>query len=82
MSKKRWTLFAVLIAMSLACLVSVMRMGAANPTSGMISPGSPPLSWNGTAAWRNKQWRSDLRGRSELRYLHADGGRNTGGLGG
>lgn len=49
MSKKRWTLFVVLIAMSLACLVSVMRMRAANPTSGMISTSSPPLSWNGTA---------------------------------
>ena len=50
MSKKRWTLIVVLIAMSMACLVSVMRMRAANPTSGMISPGSPPLAWNGTAA--------------------------------
>ena len=49
MSKKRWTLFVVLIAMSLACLVSVMRMRAANPTSGMISTSSPPLAWDGTA---------------------------------
>lgn len=44
MSKKRWTLFVVLVAMSLACVVSVMRMGAANPTSGMavaLAPTNP-----------------------------------------
>ena len=49
MSKKRWTLFVALIAMSLACLVSVMRMGAANPTSGMITPTTNQVIWDGTA---------------------------------
>ena len=49
MSKKRWTLFVVFIGMSTACLISVMRMRAANPTSGTISPSSPPFVWNGTA---------------------------------
>ena len=50
MNKKRWTIFAGLMMMSLVCVVSVMRMGAANPTSGMITPTSEPLIWNGTAA--------------------------------
>jgi len=49
MNKKRWTIFAGLMVMSLVCIVSVMRMGAANPTSGMITPTSDPVIWDGTA---------------------------------
>ena len=50
MSKKRWTLFIGFIGVSLACALSVFRVGAANPSSGTMTPDSPPLMWNGTAA--------------------------------
>ncbi|HVF72841.1 MAG TPA: hypothetical protein VM940_14660 [Chthoniobacterales bacterium] len=49
MSKKRWTLFTVFLIPSLACLIAVVRMGAANPTTGTIAPNSQPLIWNGSA---------------------------------
>src|SRR2546421_11029971 len=50
MSGRRWTLFFVLVGMSLTCGLSILRMRAANPTSGMISLASGPISWTGTAA--------------------------------
>src|SRR5256714_4991815 len=50
MNKKRWVLCIVLLMLSLACGVSVWRLGAANPTSGSMSLNSPPVSWTGTAA--------------------------------
>src|SRR5437868_925993 len=50
MNKKRWTLFVLLAAMSFACLVSIWRVGAANPTTGTISLTSGSVSWSGTAA--------------------------------
>src|SRR4051794_1975293 len=50
MNRKRWMLSIVLLGMSLACTVSVWRLGAANPTSGAMSPTSAPVSWVGTAA--------------------------------
>jgi hypothetical protein len=62
MSKKRWTLFVVLMIMSLACVVSVMRMGAASPSSGLIAPTSPPLSWNGTAAGKTNNGEATCTG--------------------
>ncbi len=50
MSKKRWTLVAILTVMSLACFFSVLRLNAANPATGTISPTAPPVSWDGIAA--------------------------------
>ncbi len=50
MSKKRWLLFIGLVVVSFTCGVSVLRLGAASPTSGTINPSSPPVSWSGTAA--------------------------------
>jgi hypothetical protein len=50
MSKKRWTLFVGLAVMSLLCAISILRIGAANPTTGTISVNSAPISWVGTAA--------------------------------
>jgi len=50
MTKTRWLLGTGFLAGSLACFVAVLRMGAANPTSGMISPSSTTLTWDGTAA--------------------------------
>ncbi|MDQ6623632.1 MAG: hypothetical protein M3Y86_09135, partial [Verrucomicrobiota bacterium] len=50
MNKKRLSLVATLAALALACLLSVFRLGAANPASGTITPASAPLSWDGTAA--------------------------------
>src|SRR5689334_21435773 len=50
MTKQRWTISGLLLLMSLLCGVSVWRLGAANPTSGTISPTSPSISWTGTAA--------------------------------
>ena len=47
---KRRTMFVGLLMMSLACAVSVWRLGAANPTSGTMGPSSSPVSWTGTAA--------------------------------
>src|SRR5512146_972363 len=49
MTKKRWTTLIVLMLMSLACALSVWRLGAANPTTGTINPTSAPVSWTGTA---------------------------------
>ncbi len=46
----RWTFAALLAAAALVCLVAVYRSGAANPTSGSISPTSNVLAWDGTAA--------------------------------
>ncbi len=43
-------LFFVLVLMSLGCGLSILRIRAASPTSGMISLTSPPVSWTGTAA--------------------------------
>ena len=50
MNLKRWTLFGLLMLLSLACAISVMRLAAANPTAGSISPTSPKIAWTGTAA--------------------------------
>jgi hypothetical protein len=50
MSKSRWTLFSFFMILSFVCCVSVFRLGAADPTSGTITPTSGPISWNGTAA--------------------------------
>ncbi len=50
MKKTRWLLGSGFVAASLACFVAVFRLGAANPTSGTISPTSMPLTWDGTAA--------------------------------
>jgi len=36
MSKKRWLLFTGLVVVSLTCGLSVLRLGAASPTSGTI----------------------------------------------
>ena len=49
MNKKRWTLFAGLIIGSLICGFSVLRLPAASPTEGTISPTSDPVQWSGTA---------------------------------
>src|SRR6185295_5672862 len=50
MSRKRWTIFSVLIGMSLVCALSMFQIRAASPTSGTMSLSSSPLSWTGTAA--------------------------------
>src|SRR6185436_8216540 len=50
MNTRRWTIFSVLLVLSLVCAVSVFHIGAANPTSGVIMPSSSPVSWTGTAA--------------------------------
>ena len=49
MNKKRWTVFGVLMIFSLACAVSVVRLGAANPSAGTITPAAEPIAWTGTA---------------------------------
>ena len=49
MSNKRWMLFTGLMVGSLLCGLSVLRLGAASPTRGTISPNSAPVSWTGTA---------------------------------
>ncbi len=46
---KRWTFASSLLVLALLCAFSVLRMGAANPTSGTINPTSSPLVWDGTA---------------------------------
>jgi hypothetical protein len=56
MSKKRWTFVTLLLALSVGCGVSIFRLNAANPTSGMISPAAPPLSWTGAAAGGTSNW--------------------------
>src|SRR4051812_16798085 len=50
MTRKRWAIVSVLVVVGLICAVAVVRMGAANPTSGTISLNSGPVSWTGTAA--------------------------------
>ena len=50
MSRKRWTIFSLLIGMSLVCALSMFQIRAASPTSGTMSLASSPLSWTGTAA--------------------------------
>ena len=49
MNRKRWTLFGVLMIFALACSVSIIRLGAAGPSTGTITPSSPPIEWRGTA---------------------------------
>lgn len=48
MNMKRWTIFGALIILSVICTVSVMRLGAASPGSGTVTPTSPPILWTGT----------------------------------
>ena len=48
--RTRWTFAITLVAGALACLVAVFKTGAANPTSGTITPGSTRVEWDGTAA--------------------------------
>src|SRR5205085_4898801 len=50
MKKMRWTLASLFIVASLACFITVFRLGAANPSSNMITPSSAPVTWDGTAA--------------------------------
>ena len=50
MKKTRWLFGGGCVAASLVCFVAVLRLGAANPTSGMITPASTTLTWDGTAA--------------------------------
>lgn len=50
MNKKRWAFSSVLMLMALACVLFALRLGAANPTSGTITPVSAPLAWDGSAA--------------------------------
>src|SRR4051812_6806214 len=50
MSNQRWTLALIFVGLSLICGLSILRLRAANPTSGMISVNSAPVSWTGTAA--------------------------------
>jgi len=50
MNKMRWTLGGFFILASLACFISVLRLGAANPSSNMITPSSARVTWDGTAA--------------------------------
>jgi hypothetical protein len=50
MTKKRRTAFFILMGMGLLCALSILRIRAANPTSGTMSLTSDPLSWTGTAA--------------------------------
>ncbi|HJT81997.1 MAG TPA: hypothetical protein VJ719_12435, partial [Chthoniobacterales bacterium] len=47
--RRRWTTSVLLLLIGLACGVSVWRLGASNPTSGMMTPNSGSLSWTGTA---------------------------------
>jgi hypothetical protein len=49
MNAKRWTLFGVLMILSVVCAISVMRLGAASPSSGTITPTSDKIAWTGTA---------------------------------
>ena len=64
MSKGRSTIFAVLILMGLACGLSILRIRAANPTSGSINPNSSsPVIWDGTmagGAYNGEAWRQAL----------------------
>lgn len=49
MNEKRWKL-SLPVVMALSCLVAVAPLRAAEPPSGTISPASPPVMWDGTAA--------------------------------
>ena len=46
----RWSAFSLLAAASLVCLILALRINAANPTTGTISPTSSPVVWDGVAA--------------------------------
>jgi len=50
MNKKRGAIVTLLMLMSLACGLFVLRLGAANPTSGTVTTVSAPVSWDGSAA--------------------------------
>src|SRR2546423_631966 len=50
MKKIRWILAGSFFVGSLLCFTAVMRLGAASPTSGTITPSSPPVTWTATAA--------------------------------
>ena len=50
MKRIRWILAGGFFVASLACLLGVMRLGAASPTAGMITPSSQPVTWKATAA--------------------------------
>jgi hypothetical protein len=45
----RWSIAVALAVGAFACLALVFNSGAANPTSGTITPGSSPVAWTGTA---------------------------------
>ena len=49
-SRTRGTLALTLIVGALACLVAVFKTGAANPTSGTLTPTSSRVEWDGNAA--------------------------------
>ena len=49
MNVKRWSAFGVLMILGAICAITVMRLGAAGPTAGTITPTSPPIEWRGTA---------------------------------
>lgn len=50
MKKIRWVLAGSFFLGSLVCFTAVMRLGAASPASGTITPGSQPVTWTATAA--------------------------------
>jgi hypothetical protein len=50
MKKMRWIVAGSFFVASFLCSIAVMRLGAANPTSGTITPSSPPVTWMATAA--------------------------------
>ena len=51
MNRTRWTVVIVLVAMSLGCGWSILRLRAANPTSGSIGPtSSSSVIWDATLA--------------------------------
>ena len=70
MNGSRWTIFTVLAVLSLVCVVSVLRLGAANPASGTIMPTSEPLTWNGTAAGGTSNGEATCVEGVELRHVH------------
>src|SRR3954453_18303385 len=49
-SNQRWTVASVFLTPGVFWGIGVLRMAASNPTTGTMSPNSPPLSWTGTAA--------------------------------
>jgi hypothetical protein len=50
MKMTRLALAGLLAVASLVCFVGVLRLGAADPAAGTISPNSKPITWKGTAA--------------------------------